>query len=70
MKKFDRIDFIFIGGKNCLLPWSPLIYKLAILLKMAMKTNKCVFGAGFVSDLVAYVLATGGRSLNVINVGG
>lgn len=44
--------------------------KLAILLRTAIGANKCIFAAGPGAYMVAYVCATGGRPLRVLNGGG
>ena len=43
VKKFDRLDMIFIGGNPTLMPWDKAIRQVNILLRMCYLTNKCLF---------------------------
>eukprot|EP00945_MAST-04E_sp_MAST-4E-sp1_P005484 g5484.t1 len=65
--KFDRLDFIFIGGNPTLLPWAKCLRQVFILVKMCYLTNKCLFASSFASHMVANICCTGGEHINVIN---
>ena len=65
--KFDRLDFIFVGGQATLLPWDTGLKQVFLLLKMCFVTNKCLFTTTFATHMVAYICATGGLNIRVIN---
>lgn len=68
--RFDQLDFVFIDGDGSSSPWAPSARKLALLVKMCMMTGKCLFATGLGASLIAYVCATGGELLRVLNNSG
>ena len=71
IKRFDRLDIIFVGGEPTVLPWSPRFQQVLILCRMCFQTNKCLFATSFACHMLAYLCATGGEpDVRVINGGG
>jgi hypothetical protein len=68
--RFDQLDFVLVDGDGSSSPWAPSARKLALLVKMCMMTGKCLFAAGLGASLLAYVCATGGELLRVLNNNG
>jgi len=67
-KAFDYIDMVFIDGEPNLLPWSPKISKILILLRMCMKTKKILFASSFAMQALVFLSATNvERNVRVIN---
>uniref|UniRef100_K3WKB6 Uncharacterized protein n=1 Tax=Globisporangium ultimum (strain ATCC 200006 / CBS 805.95 / DAOM BR144) TaxID=431595 RepID=K3WKB6_GLOUD len=64
---FDLLDFVLVDGDANALPWAPAMRKLALLTKMCMMTGKCLFASGIGAGLLAFVCATGGEHLHVLN---
>lgn len=64
---FDQLDFVFVDGDANSSPWVPSMRKLTLLTKMCMMTGKCFFGSGIGASLLAFICATGGEQLQVIN---
>jgi hypothetical protein len=67
VKKFDRLDMIFIGGNPTLMPWDKAIRQVNILLRMCYLTNKCLFASSFACHLLAHICCTGGEHVSVLN---
>lgn len=68
--RFDQLDFVLVDGDSSSSPWAPSARKLTLLVKMCMMTGKCLFAAGLGASLLAYVCATGGELLRVLNNNG
>jgi len=64
---FDKVDYIFVDADRRLYPWGQQTRALQLLIKTAFFTNKCLFAAGAASQFVSFVLANGGKKINVIN---
>ncbi|KAL8015158.1 hypothetical protein Plhal710r2_c031g0114101 [Plasmopara halstedii] len=64
---FDQLDFVFVDGDANCSPWGPSMRKLLILTKMCMMTGKCFFGSGIGASLLAFICATGGKHLQILN---
>ncbi|KAF1330066.1 hypothetical protein FI667_g5415, partial [Globisporangium splendens] len=64
---FDLLDFVLVDGDANALPWTPTMRKLALLTKMCMMTGKCLFASDLGASLLAFVCATGGEYLHVLN---
>ena len=70
-KNFDKLDLIFIDGKEQNnLPWLPQGYKLLSLIELCEKTGKIVFAGGIAMLSLLYYLATNGKYKNYINSNG
>ena len=68
IKRFDRLDMIFVGGEATVLPWSPRFQQVLILCRMCFQTNKCLFATSFACHMLCYLCATGGEpDVRVIN---
>ena len=68
IKRFDRLDYVFIAGNPDILPWSPQAKQLFILMRMCYITNKCVFGTEVAAQIFAFLCATKGyKQVNIIN---
>ena len=68
IKRFDRLDFVFVGGDPEVLPWSAAAKQLYILMRMCFITNKCIFGTSIGAQIFALLCATKGyQQVNVIN---
>jgi hypothetical protein len=71
IKRFDRLDLIFVGGEATILPWSPRFQQVLILCRMCFQTNKCLFATSFACHMLTYLCATGGEpDVRVINGNG
>lgn len=64
--RFDSIEFVFIIGSN-ILPWIYALDKLRILIKMCLKTNKCLFCTADASLILCYLCHIGDKKYKVIN---
>ena len=70
-KNFDKLDLIFIDGKeHNYLPWLAQGYKLLTLIELCEKTGKIVFAGGIAMLSLIYYLATNGKYKNYINSNG
>ena len=70
-KNFDKLDLIFIDGKeHNNLPWLPQGFKLLSLIELCEKTGKIVFAGGIAMLSLIYYLATNGKYKNYINSNG
>ena len=70
-KNFDKLDLIFIDGKEYNnLPWLPQGFKLLSLIELCEKTGKIVFAGGIAMLSLIYYLATNGKYKNYINSNG
>ena len=70
-KNFDKLDFIFIDGKErCYLPFLTRGYKLLSLIRLCEQTGKAMFSAGVAMLHVVYLLSTGDTEKNIINSNG
>mmetsp|Transcript_24583 Transcript_24583/g.39993 ORF Transcript_24583/g.39993 Transcript_24583/m.39993 type:complete len:692 (-) Transcript_24583:1705-3780(-) len=67
LKRFDKLDMIFIGADPDLLPWDDTVKKLLSLLRMCFVANKVVFGSSSIAHLLAYLCATTGIDAVPIN---
>ncbi|GMH50273.1 hypothetical protein TrRE_jg6536, partial [Triparma retinervis] len=67
IKLFDKIDMIFVDCDHRLLPWGKRTRPLLLLLKTAFFTNKCVFAAGGATQMLSFVISTGGKKIRVLN---
>ena len=64
-----EIDTIGKHGSNTnITPF--LLWQLVVLLRTVIGAKKCLFAAGPGAHVVAYVCATGGKTLKVLNGGG
>ena len=71
IKRFDRLDMVFISGEPTVLPWSPRFQQVLILCRMCFQTNKCMFATTFACHMLAYLCSTGGEpDVCVINGNG
>ncbi|CAM9333898.1 unnamed protein product, partial [Hapterophycus canaliculatus] len=66
----DKLDFVFIDGDSRILPWHPRAHKLVVFLRTVIGARKCLFASGPGAHVVAYICATGGKALRVLNGGG
>jgi len=67
IKLFDKLDMIFVDCDRRLLPWGKRTRPLLLLLKTAFFTNKCVFAAGGATQMLSFVISTGGTKIRVLN---
>jgi len=67
VRKFDKLDMVFVGGDLKELPWSPVAYQLMTLLRMCTFCKKAVFSAGGAAFHAMFSLATQGRHYHVLN---
>ncbi|CAM9212938.1 unnamed protein product, partial [Discosporangium mesarthrocarpum] len=71
VKAFDKLDMIFVDGDCSLMPWRKDPHRsLVLVVRTALCADKCLFAAGAGASVVAYVCATGGRRLKVLNGNG
>ena len=70
LTRFDRLDFVFVGGDANCLPWAKSMRQVFLLLKMCFQTGKCLFGTAFACQALGYMCATGGETIRVLNGGG
>lgn len=66
-KRFDRIDFVVIGGDMHLRPWEPQASQVVSLVHMTKYTKKPFLGAGFGAFAGMYSVATKGARFNILN---
>ena len=64
-KNFDKIDIIFIDGKETYVPWEDKSYVLCEFIKLCKIKNKIMFMSGVAFEILVYYLATG--TLNEYN---
>ena len=64
-KNFDKIDIIFIDGKETYVPWEDKSYTLCEFIKLCKIKNKIMFMCGVAFEILIYYLATG--TLNEYN---
>ena len=64
-KNFDKIDIIFIDGKETYVPWEDKSYTLCEFIKLCKIKNKIMFMSGVAFEILIYYLATG--TLNEYN---
>jgi hypothetical protein len=66
-ERFDELDFIFIGGDMCVLPWEPRSTQLTTLIHMCKYTFKPCVGIGYGAFCIVYALATKGKKYHILN---
>ena len=64
-KNFDKIDIVFIDGKETYVPWEDKSYILCEFIKLCKIKNKIMFMSGVAFEILIYYLATG--TLNEYN---
>lgn len=70
-KNFDKLDFVFIDGKEKrYLPFLSKGFKLLSLIKLCEDTGKALFASGVAMLHLIYLLATSNVQKNIINSNG
>ena len=64
-KNYDKIDIVFIDGKEFYVPWDDKSHTLCEFIKLCKLTNKIIYMGGVAFEILIYYLATG--TLNEYN---
>lgn len=67
LRRFDRLDFIFVDGSHRLLPWLRAARNVMLLLKMCYHSGKVVFASNVGCQIIGFLVATDGRPVEVVN---
>jgi len=66
-RRFDMLDYIFIGGDATTAPFDGRLTQLVTLLHMCNQVKKPVFVSGNSAVLGVYVMACRGKKFNILN---
>ena len=72
LREIDKVDVVVLDGDSATLPWSPILDPLTTFLRVCIASQKCVFAAGRMANVLAFVLADGtrGKPFTVVNGNG
>ena len=68
--RFAAFDLFIVDGDPLTLPWMKAARPARVLVKMCLAAGKSLFCGQFATQVLVYVLSTGGRELVVVNGAG
>jgi hypothetical protein len=58
IKAFNNFDMVFVSGCGTILPWSPFMERVLVLLRMCLRVKKCLFASGSAMQCLVFLSAS------------
>lgn len=58
IKAFNHFDMVFISGCGTILPWSPYMERILVLLRMCLRVKKYMFASGSAMQGLVFLSAS------------